>query len=60
MQINSMALEDKWEKAEKNLEEFYKMMELIKPYIKSPGIEVKCQPYTIEGPIEYPQSFFWS
>jgi len=55
-----MTLEDKWKKAVKDLEEFNEMMEKIKPYLKSPGIEVKkCQPYEIEGPIQYPQSSFW-
>ncbi|MCX6750704.1 MAG: hypothetical protein NTZ83_04560 [Candidatus Pacearchaeota archaeon] len=56
-----MNLEDKWKKAEKELEEFYKMMEKLKPFLKEPDTEVKSQtPYTIEGPIEYPQSYFWS
>jgi hypothetical protein len=56
-----MTLEDKWKKAEKELEEFNKMMELIKPFLKEPGREVKYQqPYEIEGPIQYPQSLFWT
>ncbi len=55
-----MIKEDKWKKAVEDLKEFYKMMETIKPYLKSPGVEVKCQPYEIEKPIQYPQSSFWN
>jgi hypothetical protein len=45
---------DKWKKAVKNLEDFNEMMEKIKSYLKSPGVEVRNNiPYTIEGPIQY-------
>ena len=40
---------EKYEKAMKDLEDFDKMMERLKPYLKSPGIEVKNNmPYEVE------------
>lgn len=50
-----MTLENKWKKAEEDLKNFNKSMELIKKYPIKLFKEVKCQPYTIEEPIEYPQ-----
>jgi hypothetical protein len=50
-----MDLEDKWKKAEENLEDFNRMMEILKKYpIKPQPKEVKALPYEIEGPIKYP------
>lgn len=53
----TMSLEDKWKKAVNNLEEFYKMMELIKQFPLKQLKEVRSLPYEIEGPIQYLQSY---
>jgi hypothetical protein len=48
-----MTLEDKWKKAEEDLIDFNKSMELIKQFPLKSFKEVKCEPYTIEPPIQY-------
>jgi hypothetical protein len=51
-----MNLEDKWKKAEKDLEEFNESIKLIKQFPIKPFKEVNCLPYEIEGHIEYPSA----
>jgi hypothetical protein len=56
-----MNLEDKWKKAIEDLNEFNRMIELIKKYPIKSFTETKCKPYEIEPPIQYPKSFtVWS
>ena len=55
-----MSLENKWKKAVEELKEFKESIELIKKFPLKPFIEVKSQPYTIEEPIGYQPSLFWS
>lgn len=56
-----MTLEDKWKKAEKNLEEFNKTMEIIKKYLPPQQTTVNNYlPYDIPGSIPYQQAFFWN
>ncbi len=55
-----MTLENKWKEAVEYLDEFNRKIELIKKYPLKSSTEIKCNPYDIEPPIQYPQSLFWN